>query len=82
MSKVALEFYSGIGMYGSTTCEGFPPIPRLQVGYTLRSNVDASIVQAFDWDQTACQVYEANHGPNIINKVMPNTVLIHTNPYT
>ena len=33
-----------------------------------RSGVDAEVLQAFDWDQTACQVYKANHG-DIVRKV-------------
>lgn len=33
-----------------------------------RSGVDAQVIEAFDWDQTACQVYRANFG-NIVRKV-------------
>ncbi|GLB36634.1 putative thiolase family protein [Lyophyllum shimeji] len=50
----ALEFYSGIG--------------GLHLAFS-RSGVDGSVVQAFDWDQTACQVYTANHPSGIIQKV-------------
>ncbi|KAF8967766.1 S-adenosyl-L-methionine-dependent methyltransferase [Flammula alnicola] len=50
----ALEFYSGIG--------------GLHLALS-RSSVDAQIVQAFDWDQTACHVYSINHGKNIAEKV-------------
>ncbi|TFK38617.1 S-adenosyl-L-methionine-dependent methyltransferase [Crucibulum laeve] len=50
----AAEFYSGIG--------------GLHLAFT-RSGVEGSVVQAFDWDQNACQVYLANHYPNIVKKV-------------
>lgn len=33
-----------------------------------RAQSDAEVVQAFDWDQTACQVYNLNYG-NIVKKV-------------
>ncbi|KAI0321904.1 S-adenosyl-L-methionine-dependent methyltransferase [Amylostereum chailletii] len=50
----ALEFYSGIG----------------GLHFALaRSNVQVTVVGAFDWDQIACQVYAANHGHNIAHKV-------------
>ncbi|PPQ98943.1 hypothetical protein CVT24_003570 [Panaeolus cyanescens] len=49
----ALEFYSGIG--------------GLHLALT-RAQPDAQVVKAFDWDQTACQVYSANHG-RIVDKV-------------
>ncbi|KAG6850180.1 hypothetical protein H0H93_016860 [Arthromyces matolae] len=41
----ALEFYAGIG--------------GLHLAFD-RSSVDGTVVQAFDWDQTASQVYAAN----------------------
>ncbi|THU88196.1 S-adenosyl-L-methionine-dependent methyltransferase [Dendrothele bispora CBS 962.96] len=50
----ALEFYSGIG--------------GLHLSLK-RSNVPASILQAFDWDQNACRVYAANYGNDIAKKV-------------
>ncbi|KAG6814401.1 hypothetical protein H0H92_007404 [Tricholoma furcatifolium] len=50
----ALEFYSGIG--------------GLHLAFE-RSGVQGSVVQAFDWDQTACQVYSANHQAGIVQKV-------------
>ena len=34
-----------------------------------RSSVCGTVVQAFDWDQAACQVYDANRGKNIARKV-------------
>ena len=34
-----------------------------------RSSVCATVVCAFDWDQSACQVYDTNHGENIVRKV-------------
>lgn len=27
------------------------------------------VVRAFDWDQAACRVYAANHGPDVVQKV-------------
>ncbi|KAG0703032.1 S-adenosyl-L-methionine-dependent methyltransferase [Suillus ampliporus] len=49
----AIEFYSGIG----------------GLHLALRqSRVASSPVKAFDWDQTACQVYAANHGTTIISR--------------
>ncbi|RDB29387.1 tRNA (cytosine-5-)-methyltransferase [Hypsizygus marmoreus] len=50
----ALQFYCGIG--------------GLHLAFS-RSMVAGSVVQAFDWDQTACQVYAANHAPDIVQKV-------------
>ncbi|KAJ3500737.1 hypothetical protein NLJ89_g9659 [Agrocybe chaxingu] len=58
MSIRALEFYSGIG--------------GLHIALS-RSDVDAQVIRAFDWDQTACQVYEANHG-DIVQKVDISTL--------
>ncbi|KAF8665148.1 hypothetical protein AX16_000614 [Volvariella volvacea WC 439] len=50
----ALEFYSGIG--------------GLHLAFS-RSNVGGAVVQAFDWDQNACHVYNANYHPNIAKKL-------------
>lgn len=33
------------------------------------SGIDASVVQAFDWDQSANKVYNFNWGNNIVRKV-------------
>ncbi|KAJ3556629.1 hypothetical protein NM688_g1923 [Phlebia brevispora] len=55
----AVEFYSGIG--------------GLHLALT-RSSVQAEVVRAFDWDQSACQVYAANYGPNIVQKVDISTL--------
>ncbi|KZV64324.1 S-adenosyl-L-methionine-dependent methyltransferase [Peniophora sp. CONT] len=49
----ALEFYSGVG--------------GLHLALT-RSNVNANVTRAYDWDQLACSVYSANHGQNIAYK--------------
>ncbi|KAI0935681.1 hypothetical protein AcV5_004032 [Taiwanofungus camphoratus] len=54
MAIRALEFYSGIGGLHKAL---------------LYSKVDGSVVQAFDWDQSACQVYEANYSADIVQKV-------------
>lgn len=54
MATRTLEFYSGIG--------------GLHLALA-RSNVDAEVVQALDWDQTACTVYSANHEQDIATKV-------------
>ncbi|KAJ6498037.1 S-adenosyl-L-methionine-dependent methyltransferase [Mycena vitilis] len=50
----ALEFYSGIG--------------GLHLALS-RSNVPVSVANAFDWDQSACEVYSANFGPGVTQKV-------------
>ncbi|KAH6917708.1 S-adenosyl-L-methionine-dependent methyltransferase [Coprinopsis sp. MPI-PUGE-AT-0042] len=50
----ALEFYSGIG--------------GLHLALS-RVDREHKVVRAFDWDQTACRVYEANHGKDIVEKV-------------
>ena len=34
-------------------------------------------MQAFDWDQAACQVYDANHGKNIARKVRLGSWTLH-----
>ncbi|EGN91799.1 hypothetical protein SERLA73DRAFT_118184 [Serpula lacrymans var. lacrymans S7.3] len=54
MSVRALEFYSGIGGL------------HLALSRSLRSG---SVIQAFDWDQTACKVYAENYGFKLISKV-------------
>ncbi|KNZ78224.1 DNA methyltransferase like protein [Termitomyces sp. J132] len=50
----ALEFFCGIG--------------GLHLAFK-RSGVDGSVVQAFDWDQTACQVYSTNFPQSTVQKV-------------
>ncbi|KAG6332411.1 hypothetical protein ID866_6682 [Astraeus odoratus] len=50
----AIEFYSGIG--------------GLHLALD-RSCVPGRVVTAYDWDQAACQVYAANFGPNVAQKV-------------
>ncbi|KAG7089090.1 hypothetical protein E1B28_010799 [Marasmius oreades] len=55
----ALEFYSGIG--------------GLHLALS-RSSVNASIESAFDWDQNACKVYEANHGRGVVERVNISTL--------
>lgn len=71
MTLRALEFYSGIGT-------GFVGIDILLVihchigGLHLslsKSTIKVDVVQAFDWDPTACQVYTANYG-NLVRKVL------------
>ncbi|KZT24696.1 S-adenosyl-L-methionine-dependent methyltransferase [Neolentinus lepideus HHB14362 ss-1] len=49
-----LEFYSGIG--------------GLRAAFE-RSSVSGSVVQSFDWDQAARQVYETNYGSGTVVKV-------------
>ncbi|OBZ79206.1 tRNA (cytosine(38)-C(5))-methyltransferase [Grifola frondosa] len=49
-----LEFYSGIGGLHRAL---------------LQSDVDGTVIRGFDWDQSACRVYEANYGSNIVQKV-------------
>ncbi|KAI0297504.1 S-adenosyl-L-methionine-dependent methyltransferase [Multifurca ochricompacta] len=52
----AIEFYSGIGGLHLA-------LSRSSVGD------NATVVRAFDWDQLACAVYTANHGPGIAHRV-------------
>ncbi|PIL29903.1 DNA methyltransferase [Ganoderma sinense ZZ0214-1] len=52
MAVRALEFYSGIG---GLHCA------------LSRSNVEGTVVRAFDWDQAACRVYSANHGLDVVD---------------
>ncbi|KAH7926215.1 S-adenosyl-L-methionine-dependent methyltransferase [Leucogyrophana mollusca] len=59
MQVRALEFYSGIG--------------GLHLALS-RSRLAGSIIKAFDWDQTACQVYEANFGQRLVCKVDISTL--------
>ncbi|KAI1784689.1 S-adenosyl-L-methionine-dependent methyltransferase [Ganoderma leucocontextum] len=54
MAVKALEFYSGIG---GLHCA------------LSRSNVQGTVVRAFDWDQAACRVYSANQGLGVVRKV-------------
>ncbi|KAG1725577.1 S-adenosyl-L-methionine-dependent methyltransferase [Suillus paluster] len=55
----AIEFYSGIG----------------GLHLALRqSRVASSPVKAFDWDQTACQVYAANYGAQTISRTDISTL--------
>ncbi|KAH7881448.1 S-adenosyl-L-methionine-dependent methyltransferase [Lentinula edodes] len=49
----ALEFYSGIG--------------GLHLALK-RSKVPGIVIKAFDWDQNAARVYDANHGPSLTAK--------------
>lgn len=69
----ALEFYCGIG----PSLSAIRPFTKEIHGagglhYALaRSRVadNAAVVGAFDWDQIACAVYTANHGPGIARRV-------------
>ncbi|KAF9485437.1 S-adenosyl-L-methionine-dependent methyltransferase [Pholiota conissans] len=63
MTIKALEFYSGIG--------------GLHLALS-RSKLAVDVVQAFDWDQTACLVYSANHGRGIAKKVDISTLTAPT----
>lgn len=49
----AIEFYSGIG----------------GLHLALKRSGQGSVIRAFDWDQTACNVYEAFHGEGIVKRV-------------
>ncbi|KAF9229821.1 S-adenosyl-L-methionine-dependent methyltransferase [Gyrodon lividus] len=55
----AIEFYSGIG--------GLHLALR-------RSGIPAAAAVAYDWDQTACQVYAANFTPDIVHKTDISTL--------
>ncbi|CAK5279843.1 unnamed protein product [Mycena citricolor] len=61
----ALEFYSGIG--------------GLHLAL-VRSHVSAEIVRAFDWDQNACEVYSANFGQGIAQKVLFTASFLFSRP--
>ena len=37
------------------------------------SDIPGTIVRSYDWDQTACQVYQANHG-EIVSRVNHQTI--------
>lgn len=39
------------------------------------SDIDAQVVRAFDWDQLACRVYDANYGDGIVKKVCGSLAL-------
>ncbi|KAF5316231.1 hypothetical protein D9619_006256 [Psilocybe cf. subviscida] len=54
-----LEFYSGIG--------------GLHLALS-RSGIGSEVVQALDWDQNACLVYNANHGNNVAKKIDISTL--------
>jgi len=55
----ALEFYSGIGGLHRALAE---------------SHVGGQVIRAFDWDQSACRVYTANYGKDIVQKVDISTL--------
>jgi hypothetical protein len=68
----ALEFYCGIGKVGGPSAFILPTFGIGGLHCALsRSSVgnNATIVRAFDWDQLACTVYTANHGPGIAHRV-------------
>ncbi|CAL1697281.1 unnamed protein product [Somion occarium] len=53
MTIHAVEFYSGIGGLHKALDT---------------SSVSGSVIRAYDWDQSACQVYDANYGKGIVKK--------------
>ncbi|KAI9510696.1 S-adenosyl-L-methionine-dependent methyltransferase [Russula earlei] len=61
----ALEFYCGIGGLRSA-------LARSSIG------ANATVVRAFDWDQTATAVYTENHGPGIAHRVDIGTLDANT----
>ena len=75
----AIEFYSGIGMlspiaYPGRSIEILDPTGGLHLALAT-SMVKGRVVRAFDWDQTACKVYEANYGPHVVQKVCATLLL-------
>ncbi len=68
----ALEFYSGIGTTSLSLSQHRNSEPILGGFHVAlsRSTVEAEVVRAFDWDQTACAVYCLNHGKGIAHKVV------------
>lgn len=84
MTIRALEFYSGIGTSAihreCTQKTNFAYtifIKKTDIYLSLgglhrafiQSNVQGQVVHAFDWDQSACRVYDANYGEGIVQKV-------------
>ena len=68
----ALEFYSGIGTSGNRRSRVHQSLLTKTGGLHRalnHSKSDAIIVRAFDWDQSARRVYDANYGPGIAQKV-------------
>jgi tRNA (cytosine38-C5)-methyltransferase len=67
-------------------CFNFPISRTNQTGglrvALTRSSVggNATIVRAFDWDQIACAVYTANHGPGIAHRVRVHHGLFFSSP--
>jgi tRNA (cytosine38-C5)-methyltransferase len=43
----------------------------------LKRTGKGRVVRAFDWDQVACRVYEANHGKGIVQRVDISTLTVH-----
>lgn len=81
----ALEFYSGIGTYAYASVRRVlltifirPVVGGLHLALS-RSKIFGTVASAFDWDQAACQVYKANHGPNIVHQVRRITKSIYAN---
>lgn len=69
----AIEFYSGIGTlsyiaHPGRSIEILDRTGGLHLALAT-SLVKGRVVRAFDWDQTACKVYEANYGPHVVQKV-------------
>lgn len=68
----AIEFYSGIGVFRSRISRLHSPAFSGGFHFALRrSGIPGAtaVVAAYDWDQTACQVYTANFGADIVHKV-------------
>lgn len=70
MPRRVLEFYCGIGISSipSDSTHSSISLGGLHCAFA-RTGLHGSIIQAFDWDRTACQVYAANHSPDIVTKV-------------
>lgn len=72
----ALEFYCGIGLNFTWFDADSSPVLIGSKGGLHRalkfSDVEATVVRAFDWDQMSCRVYNANYNLNsssIVRKV-------------
>ena len=69
----AVEFYSGIGLLRSrifaASLRTFFFAGGLHLALRSSGVPGAHVVAAYDWDQTACQVYAANFGIGNVHKV-------------
>ncbi|KAK0506399.1 S-adenosyl-L-methionine-dependent methyltransferase [Armillaria luteobubalina] len=72
----ALEFYSGIGAFlSSSLCIILPT--NAQAAFTsalTASHVPGRVIRAYDWDQNACRIYSQNYGKGIVYRADISTL--------